>query len=275
MNKIKLSVMGCGKMGRTIIKAINEGLDKYEIFGFEKREDIRKKVQEDLGVEVRELIDKAHAYSVCIIAVKPQDISSAVDSIAGFELNNRSSMLIISIAAGVTLKYLRSRLSGYPVIRVMPNTPALVGCGMTAIARDQDVSEHHLKTAEEIFSCMGNTVIVEEKYMDAITAISGSGPAYFFYIAEIIEKYAHEIGLDHDAARILISGTVKGSGMLMCESEDSFKTLKDNVTSPGGTTEAALKHLKNNNFEDIFYNAIGEATKRSKELSDIKREEDK
>ena len=149
----------------------------------------------------------------------------------------------------------------------MPNTPCIVGEGVSIISAGSDVSSETVNLVEKIFGGMGKVLKVEESLMDTVTALSGSGPAYFFLIAEIMEKFALDNSIDKNLARVIISQTIKGAGILMAESNKSFSELRHDVTSPGGTTEAAIKYLKENKFSEVFYKALNEAKIRSCKLS--------
>ena len=175
--------------------------------------------------------------------------------------------LVISIAAGVTLAAVALCFpGGQPVVRAMPNTPALVSMGMTAMSPGPHVKETHLKTAQEIFEAVGQAVVVEEKMMDAVTGLSGSGPAYVFAFIEALADGGVLSGLDRRTAVTLAAHTVGGAAGLVLASGQHPAQLKDMVTSPGGTTIAGLKVLEAGAFRGAVMKAVEAATKRSKEL---------
>ena len=174
---------------------------------------------------------------------------------------------MLSIAAGVRIEVLQSLLGREcRVLRAMPNTPALLGAGMAALAAGPSANEDDLSWAEGILSAVGKVVMVEEELLDAVTGVSGSGPAYLFSVAEAMIAAGVEAGLDPEVADTLTRQTLLGSAMLLTESEDPPEQLRVNVTSPGGTTAEALKVFEERNLRDIFREAILAATERSKQL---------
>jgi pyrroline-5-carboxylate reductase len=176
--------------------------------------------------------------------------------------------LYISIAAGVTTARIESELGGKArVVRVMPNTPALVGAGAAALAKGAHATGDDLATAELILGAVGIVVRVEERFIDAVTALSGSGPAYIFFVTEAMIKAGVAAGLDEALARKLAVQTVYGAAKLLVESGEDPEALRRKVTSPGGTTEAALKVMSERKLAEIFTEAIKAAEKRSRELS--------
>jgi pyrroline-5-carboxylate reductase len=204
---------------------------------------------------------------IILLAVKPQQMKAAVKNL-GIEAN---AHLVISIAAGITLTALGRWLSGQTrSIRAMPNTPALIGAGITALySIPHHVSDADIKNAETIMSAIGKTVIVgNEDEMNAVTAISGSGPAYVFLFMEAIEQAAAELRLPKDIARELVLQTFIGSTKLAAESPDRLEVLRERVTSKGGTTEAALKSMAADHVKEAIIRAVKSANARSRELGD-------
>jgi pyrroline-5-carboxylate reductase len=176
--------------------------------------------------------------------------------------------LVISIAAGIRASDIERWAGGVPVVRCMPNRPALQGCGMTGLYAADSVSSAYRKTAEDILSAVGATLwLTEEDQMDAVTALSGSGPAYFFLLIEMMEDAGVALGLPRDVSRKLAIETAYGSGCMAREATDSPATLRQQVTSKGGTTEAALKHLEAHQVRSLFAEAIATASRRSAELA--------
>jgi pyrroline-5-carboxylate reductase len=199
-----------------------------------------------------------------VIAVKPQDVP---DLLADIAPTLAPSCLVISLAAGVTTATLRRHLpDGQPVIRVMPNTPALVGAGMTAIAPSPTASPDQVGRAERILSAVGQVVVLPEQYLDAVTAVSGSGPAYLMYVAEAMIDAAVLLGLPRATATQLVRQTLYGSAQLLAESTEHPTVLKENVVSPGGTTAAALRTFEEYRLKAAFAAAIEAARDRSEEL---------
>lgn len=208
----------------------------------------------------------ADAADVIVLAVKPQQMGEVL---AGFKSVVTGAKLIVSIAAGVTTARIERGLGGRTrVVRVMPNTPALVGAGAAALAKGAYATDDDLTTAETILGAVGISVRIEEKFIDAVTALSGSGPAYVFYVTEAMIKAGVAAGLDAAVAKRLAIQTVYGAGKLLVESGEEPEALRRNVTSPGGTTEAALNMMRERQLVEIFAEAIKAAQKRSQELSE-------
>ena len=175
--------------------------------------------------------------------------------------------LVVSIAAGVSTRTIEAGLAaGVPVVRCMPNTPALLGEGVTALAGGANASDEDLIRAEQVLGAVGRTVIVTEDEIDAVTGVSGSGPAYVFLLAEAMEEAAMAEGLQPSTARLLVGQTIKGAGDLLMASPKTPAELRQQVTSPNGTTEAALLSFENAGFRRIVRDAVAKATERSKEL---------
>jgi len=206
--------------------------------------------------------------SIVVLAVKPQIMASVCEEISNSI--NQYQPLVLSIAAGIQVVDLSRWLGGYKqIVRTMPNTPSMVQSGATALFSDPSVNEDGKNAAETIMRAVGLSIWVEtEDELDAVTALSGSGPAYFFYIMEAMEKAGIELGLAADTARLLSIQTAFGAAKMALESTDSPSVLRHNVTSPGGTTERALSILKDKQLEKIFSEALAGACTRSKELAD-------
>lgn len=203
---------------------------------------------------------------VVVLAVKPQvqadvlkDIAEALDPAA----------LVVSIAAGITTHRLQKLLpAGMRVVRVMPNMPALAGAGVSVYCLGQHVSEEDAHLVESLFQSVGVVVRLDEKHLDAVTALSGSGPAYVFFMAEFMMQAGYEMGLDHATAQKLTLGTIRGAARLLEEMGQAPEELRRRVTSKGGTTAAAMEVLEAGRVKEIFVKAIRAAQKRSRELSE-------
>jgi len=179
-----------------------------------------------------------------------------------------SNQLVISIAAGITTQYIEKRLgNNIRVIRTMPNLPAQVGKAVTALCKGSWAQESDIQSAQEIFKRIGKTVVVEESLMDAVTAVSGSGPAYVFYFLECFQQAALSLGLNEETSQELVIETLKGSLALLEKSKEEAGILRKKVTSKGGTTEAALAVLEQNKFAEIFARALAAARDRARELA--------
>lgn len=205
------------------------------------------------------------AADVVILAVKPQEMRNVVTQLAP---QLRSGPLLISIAAGIRASDIQRWAGGIAVVRCMPNRPALQGCGVTGLFATAEVPAVGREHAERILSAVGTTLWLEhESQMDAVTAVSGSGPAYFFLLIEMLEQAGIALGLPAHVSRTLAVETAYGSGCMARESQDSPATLREQVTSKGGTTEAALNYLEAHRVRAVFTAAIAAAAKRSEELA--------
>lgn len=209
----------------------------------------------------------AHRVDVLVLSVKPQNMQVVLEEIADSVKDTAS---VISIAAGITTAHIQTVLGDVPIIRVMPNTPALIGQGASALYATNK-TEPGLKKAMEIFSAVGKAfVVADESLIDAVTAVSGSGPAYFFLLAEEMIKAGVELGLSKNLAKDLVLQTAKGAALLAqqrSEEGESVSALRQKVTSPGGTTEAALKVFENDQFSVTVLMALQRAAERSRQLS--------
>lgn len=202
-----------------------------------------------------------------ILAVKPKDAGAALGKMAP---HIREHTFLISVMAGISLSYLQSRLNvRQPIARAMPNTSACVGKSATAITFNDSVSEQQKRLAASVFSSIGMTTIVEENQLDAITALSGSGPAYIYYIVEAMERSAGEIGLDADTAKKMILQTLAGAAEMLLTSGKEAAELRRDVTSPGGTTEAGIEVLQKENVQAAFIQCVKAAMEQSKKLGSM------
>ena len=259
---IRLQVLGGGKMGEAIVRGLLSSgwAQAGEILVVEalsaRREELSEKYP---GLNVGENLEPGIDV---LLAIKPQDVEVAFSVAA-----SARSPRLLSIAAGVRIEVLQSLLGREcHVLRAMPNTPALLGAGMAALAAGQGATEDDLAWAEGILSAVGKVVVVKEELLDAVTGVSGSGPAYLFLVAEAMIAAGVEAGLEPEVADTLTRQTLLGSAMLLAEGEDTPEQLRVNVTSPGGTTAEALKVFEERSLRDIFQEAILAATERSKEL---------
>ena len=212
-----------------------------------------------------ELIDnnqKAVEAEVVVLAVKPQDIPQVIA-----QLKIAPTSLVISIAAGVTIRFLEKAFANCAVVRAMPNNPALIGAGITALAKGKRVKPEQFELAAKIFKTVGEVVIVAEKDMDTVTGLSGSGPAYVYLMIEALAEAGERLGLPTAEAQKLARQTVFGSAKTMLETGKSARELKEMVTSPGGTTIEGLKVLEKKKFVEAVIEAVQAAAARSKKLS--------
>jgi len=263
-----LGVIGCGSMGEILLRGVIGGsvVSTNDIHIYDIDSQKLSLVSAELGiVKTTSAEDLVNSTGIIILAVKPQDIEDLLKEI-WHALD--ASKLLISIAAGTTIKRISGMLQEkVRIIRAMPNIAASVNKGITAISASEYAEESDIKLARKIFDAVGCVIKVEESMMDAVTAISGSGPAYFFYLAELLESSARKMGFGKEDARFLAVKTAIGSASLM----DSFgadpTALRKNVTSKGGTTEAAFGVFEGGGLDRIVLDGVEAARRRSKELS--------
>ena len=269
----KIGFLGGGRMAEALIKGIIQAglFVPAQIVTVDPVEERRRLLAELYGVNV---VDNSSAMADCeivILAVKPQVLPNLLQANRS---NFNNKQLVISIAAGVSLSVLESSLAGCDcrVIRVMPNTPALVMEGASALCRGTLADDNDLKTASAIFDAVGKSVVSGEAEMDAVTGLSGSGPAYVFSFIEAMIDGGVKVGLGRDVAETLVLQTVLGSVKLAMDSGKHPAELRAMVTSPGGTTIAGLHEMEKAGFQGILMDAIEAATKRSRELGEIAEE---
>lgn len=200
---------------------------------------------------------------VVVVAVKPRDVSDVVKELAGALTDSQT---VVSLAAGVTTQTYEGQLGDVPVIRAMPNTPALVGEGVTGIAPGNSAHTEHLDLARTVLGAVGSVRIMEETLMDAVTAVSGTGPAYVFLLAEALTEAAMREGLPRDVAENFVHQTIRGAGHLLTETGKTPARLRHEVTSPGGTTAAAIHVLEEKGFRAVVEDAVRAAAERAREL---------
>ena len=270
MKKVKIAFIGCGNMGRSLIGGlIANGHDPALITGADPDATQREFVKKQFSISVyEENMDVVRDADVVVLAVKPQMMQTILKSLGSMLV--KRAPLIISIAAGIRLDTIDNCLSDrLPIIRVMPNTPALIQAGVTALFANDVTSPEQREFAEGMMRSVGSAIWLEdEKLMDTVTALSGSGPAYFFLVMEVIERAAVKLGLSPETAKLLTLETAFGAAKMALESESDAATLRKQVTSPGGTTEQALNVLiQEGNIEKLFLDALSAAKKRSEELA--------
>lgn len=261
-----LAVVGAGVMGETVIAGLlRGGWSADQITAVDRYQPRLDEIAATYAVGSAPLAKAVAAADTVVIVVKPQDLAALLPQV-GAAL--RTGTLVVSLCAGVTTSRIESALpAGTPVVRVMPNTPAQVDAGMAAISAGLEASAEHLTFVTGLLSPIGAVVTVPEKYQDAVTAVSGSGPAYIFYVVEAMIDAGVFLGLPRDIATTLAVQTLVGSAKLLDESERSATTLREMVTSPGGTTAAALRKLDDHAVKSAFIAALEAARDRSQELA--------
>lgn len=263
-----LCFIGGGNMARSLIGGlVARGFDAQRITVADPAATQLQTLREEFGVNVTQNnATAAQGADVVILAIKPQEMRRVVTELAA---SFTGTPLIISVAAGIRASDIQRWAPGAPVVRCMPNRPALQGCGMTGLFATADVSAERRALASELLSAVGATVWLEdEAHMDAVTAISGSGPAYFFLLIEMLEQTGVALGLPAEVSHRLAVETAYGSGLMARAATEPAATLREQVTSKGGTTEAALQYLEANNVRDIFAGAVTAAARRGAQLAD-------
>jgi pyrroline-5-carboxylate reductase len=253
-------------MGETLLSGlIRAGRPVDQILVTERRPDKVDELKAKYGVAVVSNIEAASTADTLVFVVKPQDMGSLCDEISE---HIRPGAMVVSLAAGITTDFLESHLpAGVPVVRVMPNTPALVDEGMAALSGGAHCDDAHLDEAEALLRAVGKVVRVPEKYQDAVTAISGSGPAYIFYIVEAMIEAGVVLGLPRATASELVIQTVYGAATMLRETGEHPSVLRENVSSPAGTTVAALRELDDHKVRAAFISALEAARNRSQQLA--------
>jgi pyrroline-5-carboxylate reductase len=260
------AIFGAGVMGETLLSGlIRSGRSVDELSITEKRADHAEQLNAKYGVSVLDNAAAADSADVLVLVVKPQDMDGLLAEIRDHVAPGN---LVVSLAAGITTEFLESRLpQGSSVVRVMPNTPALVDQGMAAISPGQHCTDEHLEEAEALLRSCGRVVRVPEKYQDAVTAISGSGPAYIFYVVEAMIEAGVVLGLPRATSTELVVQTLFGAATMLKETGEHPTVLRERVSSPGGTTVAALRQLDDHKVRAAFIRAIEAAAERSSELA--------
>ena len=263
----ELGLIGVGNMGTALLKGVlsSNTIEKEKIVIYDVREDvIKNRIQEFNVKAVSSNTELVQQVKFIIIAVKPQNIDSVLEEI-GPKLSE--DQILISIAAGVTLDYIKKYISkNIGLIRVMPNTPALVGEGASAIAHNKNITENDLNYVKKILNSVGKVVELEEKHIDAVTGLSGSGPAYVFVMIEALADGGVKMGLPRNIALKLAAQTVLGSAKMVMETGMHPGELKDMVASPGGTTITALHEIEKGKLRATLISAVEAATLKSKSL---------
>lgn len=266
-NTIKLAVLGAGKMGGILIEAfVKQRLVLPEnISATVHHPGPERKTLSGLAITATgDNRSAARTANVILLCTKPQSIGYVVDEIRP-ELNGEK--LVISIAASVPTDYIERRAGGeVPVLRAMPNTPSMVGAGITAIARGKFANQKHLDLARRLFDSVGKTVVVDEKHMDAVTGLSGSGPAFIYIILEALAEGGVKMGLSRELATLLAAQTALGAARVVLETGAHPALLKDAVTTPAGCTIDGILELEEGKLRVTLIKAIVKASHRAKEL---------
>jgi pyrroline-5-carboxylate reductase len=266
-----LAILGAGVMGETVLSGLlRAGWHADQIVATDRRPERREELIARYGIRMLENTDAVAEAETVILVVKPQDMRELLAEIAE---SIKPGALVVSLAAGVDTVLIESHLpEGVAVVRVMPNTPAQVDEGMAAISPGSHSTQDHLDRVTEILSATGRVITVPERYQDAVTAISGTGPAYLFFVVEAMIEAGVHLGLPRDTATELVVQTMLGSAKLLRETGEHPTVLRERVTSPGGTTAAAVRQLEDHKVRAAFLGAMEAARDRSRELAAAARE---
>ena len=264
MNKI--GFIGGGKMATAIIKGIinSKWCEPNNIFVSDKNEQALDSLKENYQVSTTiDNLEVVKNSNIILLAVKPFVLRDVLNEIKDFV---QKDTLILSIAAGISIKTIQEILGDVAVIRIMPNTPALVNEGMSAICKADNVTVEQVEIAKTIFENVGEVIVSDEKYIDIITAISGSGPAFYYYVIDEIAKAGEKLGLDYQTCLKLSAQTALGSAKMIMETDVSPEQLIINVTTPGGCTAVGNEVLKENKTADILFDTIKKTAQKANEL---------
>ena len=260
--KVKIGIIGTGNMGEAIIRGIATDEFKELIMAIDINDSKLSEIAKETGIKTAISLEDIIKFSdIIIIAVKPDiavNISTALKNYKG---------IIVSIAAGISISTLLNNAGiDKKVIRAMPNTPVKTGAGMTVISPSEKITENDIQLVKSIFTTIGEVLIMDEKYMNAVTAVSGSGPAYVFTFIQAITDAGVKLGIPRTEALLLAGQTILGSAKMFLDKLENPIMLRDKVTSPGGTTITALHVFERAGFNGIVMDAIEAAAKRAKEL---------
>lgn len=265
----KLTLLGAGKLGEALISGLikNSPLKKEDIRLTVGRQESCERVKTKLDMEPT--LDNKSAVSgadIIVIAVKPQKMDTILDEISEAVNENQ---LIVSVAASISTSFINKRLKcKSPVVRAMPNTPMILGAGMTGLCGGEYARKEHLELAEQIFNCVGKSVFLDESLMDGVTALSASGPAYLYVVIESLAEAGVKLGIPRDTSTLLAAQTMYGASKMVLESKAHPALLKDMVTTPAGCTIDGLLELEEGKLRVTMIKAVVTAAKRASELVD-------
>lgn len=262
----RIAILGAGVMGGSLLSALlRSGHPPADLVLSDRMVQTTRTLAEEYAVGVAPVAEAAAGAAIVVLAVKPQDMSGLL---AEIHESIGTETLVISIAAGISTEYLENRLpANTGVVRVMPNTPAQVDEAMSVLSAGRHCTPEHLAQAERLLSAFGKVIILDEKHQDAATAISGSGPAYIFYVTEAMIEAGVLLGLPRSTATEMVVQTLYGAATMIRETGEHPSILREQVSSPGGTSVAALRALEDHKVRAAFMTAIEAAARRSHELS--------
>ena len=262
----QIAIIGAGVMGETLLAAVLKSGHRIDnVVITEKRAERAAELRAQYGVKVFGNVEAAAGADILLLVVKPQDMAAVLSEVGAAV---RPGSTVMSFAAGIRITAIEAALAdGVAVIRAMPNTPALVGEGMFGLSAGKDCSDDQLNAAQALLESSGKVVVLDELHQDALTGVSGSGPAYVFYLAEAMIAGGVSVGLDEETARILTVQTILGAAKLLDGSPDGPAVLRQRVTSPNGTTAAAIAKFDERGVKDSVAAGVVAAAHRSAELS--------
>lgn len=266
---MKLGFVGTGNMGTALIRgylAVHQS-EKKNVFAYDKDADKLKVLTDDLGIVGCDSMDKLMAQSdVIVLAVKPNIFDLVLPEIGSLY---KPGQVLVSIAAGISMSYIEMlvKKDGVKVVRIMPNTPAMVNEGMSALCRNQHITDAEFEPVLELFRSVGKAEVVDEQLIHTVIGVSGSSPAYTYMYIEALMDAAEANGMDREQAKIFAGQSVLGAAKMVLETGVDPATLRENVCSPGGTTIEAVKALQNNGFHDNIMEAFNAAVEKSKVMT--------
>jgi pyrroline-5-carboxylate reductase len=260
-----VAIIGVGAMGEALRRGLERaGWGPQELSLAVRREDRATELSSRTSsIVTLDPLEAIEDKEVIVVAVKPRDVGAVINGITD---KVAPGQMLLSLAAGVTTATYENGLGDIPVVRAMPNTPALVGEGVTGVARGAYAGEEHLKLATEVLGAVGGVRVMDESLLDAVTAVSGTGPAYVFLLAEALTEAAVREGLPRDIAEAFVHQTIRGAGHLLTDTDATPAELRSQVTSPGGTTAAAVHVLEERGFRALVEDAVQAAARRAAEL---------
>ncbi len=265
MDRPRVAIVGAGSLGAIIANGLlRAGWDAGLLSLVGRRQERIDELEDETGIKgFLSVVEGVTGADVVVVAVKPKDMDHVLKLLGEGLVTGQ---IVVSLAAGVELATLEAALPHQPMMRAMPNTPAAVDMAMTALAPGTSTSAQDVAVVRGVFNAVGETIELSEDLLDAVTAVSGTGPAYVFLLAEALIEAAIREGLPHHAAEKLVHQTVRGSGELLASSDKSAFRLRGQVTSPGGTTAAAMHVLEDGGFRALLEDAVQAAAARSREL---------
>lgn len=260
---ITIGFIGTGNLASSVIKGLVQGKTGYQITAFDIFPEKASSLAEKYAIRAASFADTIKDSEVLFLAVKPKDIKALLQDMAAYDLSGK---LIITVVAGISLSLYEKMLPGIAVVRVMPNTSSAVLQAVSGLARGCCVTQDQTEITENIFSVLGKYIWIDDRKMNALTAVSGSGPAYFYYLTELMAQAGAKLGLSKEESEFLAAQTLVGAGKMLAESGKTSAELREAVTSPNGTTYAALESFRESGLELIVFLAMESCARRAEEM---------